>query len=466
MATIKAGTYRFNDVLTKSTNYTVEGAILFNSSVNGETVTCNGIYERSLDDWLTLAYSVYITELGDYMEAKVYNDGWYTDDFGDGIKTITIPTDSEVSDEFYAWFTANAAEVVEDTEETPVATITYDGSVIASLNEGQTATLKCKGDNMKMLSDIVVRVAGNSGGGGSVECNRQHVIEVDKLPIGNIDKNAVYYCDGKYYKWANEFVDLFIRGGGEVLSFAQVIGVDPSMITYHIAPTKPKGNIEVSSESGFHCYYIEDENNVFFYGDFEGTGNNVWFGIEVIFRGIQFNGVIANAGEITDEGAYALVEKGFRTYTHVSGTLKITQVGTYDVTDKASVVVNTPNEAIVGVWKFNVSEDGYIPLNTNGEGRYYSDSYDVNFTCVYNGEAKICNKIEVGGDNTGGGEFISFYDINGNAISAANGIEGAVLWNSDVSPIIIFGTDPQVIYEKFKSILSTVATPRYNIVQT
>lgn len=498
MATIKAGTYRFNDALIIDTaipsqdiyfevNDTLviseEQAAEYNdflgeygdviATTYSTTVTCSWMgptydnitlgYKKieavtsPISFGLNLLLSINSGENGEITTA--YDDAWACSAY----QTISIPTDQEVSDEFAKWFAKNSKRVEDDT---PTATIIYNGSTIASLMGGQTATLKCKGDNMKMLSDIVVRVAGNSGGGGSVECNRQHVIEVDKLPIGNIDKNAVYYCDGKYYKWANEFVDLFIRGGGEVLSFAQVIGVDPSMITYHIAPTKPKGNIEVSSESGFHCYYIEDENNVFFYGDFEGTGNNVWFGIEVIFRGIQFNGVIANAGEITDEGAYALVEKGFRTYTHVSGTLKITQVGTYDVTDKASVVVNTPNEAIVGVWKFNVSEDGYIPLNTNGEGRYYSDSYDVNFTCVYNGEAKICNKIEVGGDNTGGGEFISFYDINGNAISAANGIEGAVLWNSDVSPIIIFGTDPQVIYEKFKSILSTVATPRYNIVQT
>ena len=155
MATIKAGTYRFNDVLTQSTNYTVEGAILFNSSVNGETITCNGIYDRSLDDWLTLAYSVYITELGDYMEANVYNDGWYTDDFGDGIKTITIPSDSEVSDEFYAWFTANAVSQGADVSTTTV--ITYKGSTIATLEGGKTATLKCKG--MKMESDVVVKAA-------------------------------------------------------------------------------------------------------------------------------------------------------------------------------------------------------------------------------------------------------------------------------------------------------------------
>lgn len=495
MATIKAGTYRFNDALIIDTaipsqdiyfevNDTLviseEQAAEYNgilgeygdviATTYSTTVTCS-FMGPTYDD-ITLGYKkteavtspisfglslLLSTNSGENGEiTTAYNNAWACNAY----QTITILSDSGVSDEFAKWFEKNSKRVEDDT---PTATIIYNGSTIASLVGGQTATLKCKGDNMKMLSDIVVRVAGNSGVGGSVECNRQHVIEVDKLPTQNIDENAVYYCDGKYYKWANEFVDLFIREGGEVLSFAQVIGVDPSMLTYHIAPTKPKGNIEVSSESGFHFYYIEDENNVFFYGDFEETGNNAWFGIEVIFRGIQFNGVIANAGEITDKGAYALVEKGFRTYTYVSGTLKITQIGTYDVTDKASVVVNTPNEAIVGVWKFNVSEDGYIPLNTNGEGRYYSDSYDVNFTCVYNGEVKSCNKIEVGGDNTGGGEFISFYDIDGNKISAANGIEGSVTWNNEVSTNIDFGAEPQVIYKKLKDELVTVATPTVEV---
>ena len=38
-----------------------------------------------------------------------------------------------------------------------MATITYNGKTIATLSAGQTATLLCKGDSVKMLSDIVVK---------------------------------------------------------------------------------------------------------------------------------------------------------------------------------------------------------------------------------------------------------------------------------------------------------------------
>lgn len=46
-----------------------------------------------------------------------------------------------------------------------VTEIKYNGSIIASLLHGQTATLKCKGDHVRMLSDIEVQVAQQSGGG-------------------------------------------------------------------------------------------------------------------------------------------------------------------------------------------------------------------------------------------------------------------------------------------------------------
>ena len=33
------------------------------------------------------------------------------------------------------------------------------------------------------------------------ECSGNHIIEVDTLPTDNIDTNAIYYCNGKYYRY-------------------------------------------------------------------------------------------------------------------------------------------------------------------------------------------------------------------------------------------------------------------------
>lgn len=44
-------------------------------------------------------------------------------------------------------------------EETPIASIHYNGDTIASLSGGQTATLKLKGDGVQVVPDIVVEVA-------------------------------------------------------------------------------------------------------------------------------------------------------------------------------------------------------------------------------------------------------------------------------------------------------------------
>lgn len=375
----------------------------------------------------------------DVNEAYSSFNGWH--DFGDLrglLQTIDFGTEPQtVSAEFYEWLTANATQ--------PTATITYNGATIATLNGGQTATIKCAGNKMK--SDIVVEVAEQTGG----ECSGTHVIEVDELPTENIDENALYSCDGKYYKWANEFVDLFICMEEEVVSLTEVMGADSSL-TYHIAPTKPTENIAVSSLDGdIHLYYIEDENNVFLYGDFEGTGNNVWIGIEVLIEGMSFNGVIANVSEITEEGWYALVEKGFLAYVYTNGTLKITENGTYDVADKASVMVNIDNEAVVGCWEIDPS---------NGLGSV-AFCQKVDFTDTDNGGMAYYDGIKYAMDSASNYLYYTLGNESYLVYSAVNG------WESGKETAILnFGAEPQIVGSTFKNLLTTYATPKYTIVPT
>lgn len=163
MAVIKAGTYRFNDVLTQGYFYNdINGynEVYFDYQVevvaNGQAVTlyCNTIYQEPNNDGGSLQYICVSSSPDLSALGIVYPFGQYvyhgatsswTTEYGEGIKTIIIPEDTEVSAEFYEWFAINAIRC---------STITYNGSIITNLSSGQTATLKCKG--MKMESDVVV----------------------------------------------------------------------------------------------------------------------------------------------------------------------------------------------------------------------------------------------------------------------------------------------------------------------
>ena len=188
MAKIKAGTYRFNDVLTATDvelnanlNFTVEVSAygMYEGVAHCDNITVtaemhnpdmpyrywyNTMHYNVVD--LVPPFEYLSTPVELLMYQTTYYDGeisgiWETDTYSEGIKTITVPYDQDVSDEFEPWFTANTKRL---------STITYNGSTIATLNGGQTATLKCKG--MKMESDIVVEVPESGGGsGGGAEMN-------------------------------------------------------------------------------------------------------------------------------------------------------------------------------------------------------------------------------------------------------------------------------------------------------
>lgn len=213
--------------------------------------------------------------------------------------------------------------------------VKYKGSVIADLNDEQTATLKTAGKLME--ADIVVEAA--KGGGG--ECDLPHIIEVDVLPTENISETDVYLCDGKYYKWVNEFSDVWITADGMSMYFSEYVTTMGGSVSFHLEATKPTEDIAVSSESGFAVYYIVDENNLFLYGDFEGSGQPIWVTLSDMM-GIPYGGAITDTSEATESGMYALVSTGFQAYIHPEGTLLVYQGGVYDVTEKASVNIKQP----------------------------------------------------------------------------------------------------------------------------
>jgi len=182
-----------------------------------------------------------------------------------------------------------------------------------------------------------IRSISGGGGTGGGECTGTHVIEVDELPTENIDGNALYLCGGAYHRYEQVLSDVLLYGG----PLSNLMG--GATIPYYYASTKPTENIMVSSDSGLHIYYIEDENDLFMYGDFAGTGENAWMALSTMFS-VPFLGVISDASEATDtSGLYAVATNGFQTYAlPPKGTLEITENGTYDVSDKDKVLVAIP----------------------------------------------------------------------------------------------------------------------------
>ena len=479
MATIKAGTYRFKDVLTLWGDVADESAVIdipFTCTYNDIDETTYEVAEG------TYQFNRLVVEVGGSV-GYWYNDergrflytadrGWKTQYlgftreealtaypeaivnlasvvYGEGIKTITITEDTDVSDKFGVCFTANVDPVV---EETPVASVSYNGETVISLTAGQNATLACAGKIME--ADMVVEVAENVGGGGSGECDKPHVIEVTELPTENIDESAVYACGGKFYKWANEFVDIIVVTG-VAMSYKELLSGSPvEQYSFSIIPTKATDDVLVSDmESCGHFYYIEDEADVFYYmGD--------WYALSEL--GMTNGGVISDISEATEDAHYyALMEKGWKAYANVSGELKITENGTYEVTDKACVVVDMPSEAIVGKWKFNVYSDGdysYIDLPTYGDKDFVAK---VNFTCIYDGEVRNMTEIQCGHNDRYGDTWIYFVDADGNQFGA-DGYGPGSYWggsggNHNLSPIIDFGTEPQIIPQFLKEYMAVVA---------
>ena len=75
-----------------------------------------------------------------------------------------------------------------------------------------------------------------------------------------------------------------------------------------VLPTKTYDGIKVSfspTDPAIYFYFIEDENNLFLYGDPTESGNNDWVPLEVIYGGeISFKGAITYPFAVNEPGVY------------------------------------------------------------------------------------------------------------------------------------------------------------------
>jgi hypothetical protein len=210
------------------------------------------------------------------------------------------------------------------------------------------------GASDKTLTGSINRlVAGYSGGTGSTECSGKHIIEVDELPETG-EEGVVYKCGDSFYQWVKEFKDIItLQSNGDTLSFVgtyEALGT-ATFVLYYVK-TKPTENIQAVDQTTmpmiFPFYYVEDEDNIFLYGDSEGTGTNEWVLLTVISEDLTYQGVITDASEATVvDGIYALVSDGWKEYLAPSGSIAINKKGTYNVSQYVNAIVEVPSSYMV-----------------------------------------------------------------------------------------------------------------------
>lgn len=202
-------------------------------------------------------------------------------------------------------------------------------------------------ENIKSGVSILGVEGTHKGGGGSGECSGDHVIPVDELPKIAIDTNSIYALTAK-------FSDVLqVYSGSYAMSYSELFG---EMAHFHYVVTRPTtSDVVISGETtGYHIYYIEDENDIAIYGDLQGTGTNDWMSI---LNGETFHGFVTDKSLATETGIYALggAFVGYFKYNDSDwhellapeGILEVDTAGIIDVKryEKAKICFGFPEDA-------------------------------------------------------------------------------------------------------------------------
>lgn len=293
------------------------------------------------------------------------------------------------------------------------------------------------------LSKVTVNVP--TGGGG--ECDKPHIVEVDTLPTENIDKNAVYLCGGSYYKYAPSFDDVIGVADGQAGSIADEINAEMPVELYIIPTKTTEGIIDVFATGVYAIYYIEDENALFVYIAPYGG----WLNFGELLNAGSFGGIITDISEADTEGYYYALMQMFGKLVTANGSLRIASVGTYNVLDKETVIVDIPDAALCGIWKFNDAVD-----LSSGQ------STSIKFSTT-NANGATSNYVRF--------EFIIINDVPTMRYELATGTYPSAYkettgWVDDMYKVVNFGAEPQMVSSAFKEWLTANATPIYTITPT
>jgi hypothetical protein len=199
-----------------------------------------------------------------------------------------------------------------------------------------------------------------------------------------------------------------------------------------IVPTLPTENIKTSSDKSVHCYYAEDQQEVFIHD------GNEWMLCSAESE-MSFGGLITSMGQATDEEKFYVLTNngGLVDYFHPEASLKISAAGTYDVTKYAMVNANIPTHAIYGKRKIPLTNIPY-PLTV-----------PINFTTTYQGEIINCTHMKFDWGLMDDGVSIYYIKEDGESIYVfydglnAGDVRGASCLYVD------FGDEPQLVVKEF-----------------
>lgn len=149
---------------------------------------------------------------------------------------------------------------------------------------------------------------------------------------------------------------------------------------FHYVKTKPTENIAESSEDGSisNPYYVEDENDVFFYI------NGVWTPFSAL-TGMTYKGTVENAVDATEIGYYAVIGTEEVYCKYVNEVENVVWVRNGTATKITELILSTsfytiPTMTDEGILKSNGGDNAYI--------YYIEDEQDV---FMYNGGWRSLN---------------------------------------------------------------------------
>lgn len=206
MATLK-GIWVFNDepFLSSSSTYFDVNFTSNNSSYNqigfDEDSASYGVISLYYNSQEAYTY-------GSYMNGWI-NEAYKTVDFG--------TTEQTVDDTFYTWLTANATQQATEEEETTTSAVTveYDGAVVATIENGNKATIPIAGKKMK--TDIVITVPEAESGGDS---GIDSALPVEVSTAADMDALLELGDVGGIYKYVGESTEVYERNALYILEEA------------------------------------------------------------------------------------------------------------------------------------------------------------------------------------------------------------------------------------------------------
>lgn len=175
------------------------------------------------------------------------------------------------------------------------------------------------------------------------------IVEVTELPTESVV--------GTVYKVGQpKLVDVVYYNGGYVYR-----GV-PQSEDYRYVKTKPTENIASTNGDGsiINPYYVEDENDVFFYIDGAWVTFSSFGG-----RGRNYKGAITNAADATENGYYAVIGTEYVYYEYVNEIEDVIWVRSGNAIRISTTISSTafytiPTKTTVGVLKSNASDTAYL----------------------------------------------------------------------------------------------------------